>query len=324
MNKSPQGLAGLTGLTTIKQLASVGIKSCIARHAVFPHTLLFGVGGTGKTSIARAIGQELGYYFVEVEGAAFRKRDEIIECLTRNSLLAKKSHQPLLLFIDEVHRLHIKLQEALYIPMKEWRSTSTEGDISFPPFTLIAATTRRDMLDERSFVERFPNKWEVTRYHSCHIKGIVAALFRKWNMACDSEMSRLIATRCLGIPRVAANLSSKVRDVTLAGGRTEVNIADLRQAFDLEGLDRIGLTRLHHRYLSVLNEAVATRGVASIAAQLNQPVQLIEQGIEPILCELGLVEHGPRGRVITRRGREYLALPAVAQPKGLRPTGHRG
>jgi len=313
------GLNSLIGLTGLKQLAMICLKSCRARGVVFPHSLLFGIGGCGKTSIARAIGEELGYYFVEVEGAAFRKRDEIIECLTRNSILAKKAHEPLLLFIDEVHRLHIKLQEALYIPMKEWRSTSTEGDILFPPFTLIAATTRRDMLDERSFVERFPNKWEVTRYHSIHIREIVAALFRKWNMTCDSEMSCLIASRCLGIPRVAANLSAKVRDVTLASDRLVVGISDLRLAFELEGLDRIGLTRLHHRYLSVLNAAVFTRGVASIAAQLNQPVQLIEQGIEPILCELGLVEHGPRGRAITPKGRRYLALP----PLDIMATGPR-
>ncbi len=317
-------LADLVGLTRIKQLASVGMLSATARKTVFDHTLLWGLGGTGKTAIARAIGSELGYYFVEVEGAAFRTRGDVLECLALSSVAAQKSHRTLLLFLDEVHRLHPKIQEALYIPMVESRSTSTDGDIIFPPFTLFAATTRRDMLDERSFVERFPNKWEVTRYKLIHMQEIVAALFRSFSMTCSQELVREVAARCLGIPRIAVNLTKKVRDFTLADAQWTVAENHLRQAFALEGIDKVGLSRLHHRYLRVLDESASTRGVASIAAQLNQPQALLREYIEPILCELRLIEHGPRGRIITERGRRYIKPMAASQGRGKATTGDHG
>jgi holliday junction DNA helicase RuvB len=300
------GLSELVGLTQIKRLAAIAMRSSIARRKPMAHTLLYGIGGTGKTSIARAIGDDLGYNFVEIEGGILQNRTDIINCLAHNCAEANKLKLPLLLFIDEVHRLPRKLQEVFYLPMREFRVSSEFGWVQFPPFSLFAATTRRDMLDEHSFVQRFTNQWEVGRYDLVHIEEIITIVLDEYGLTFFDEHVKSIGGRCLGVPRIATNLAEKLRDVVLSRGRREIIDDDLVLLFDLDGIDSNGLTRLHRRYLSVLDASSSYRGISSIASQLSQPQSLLEDLIEPILCELRLVEHGPRGRSITDRGRSYL------------------
>ena len=303
-------LHDLVGLTRIKQLAAIEIISCRKRAAVFSHTILYGPGGTGKTAIARAIGDELGYHFVEIEAATLRSREDIIDCLARHSAEAMRCRKTLLFFVDEVHRLSVKLQEVFYYPMREFRITTARGDIDFLPFCLFAATTRLDLLDYNSFVKRFSNEWKVERYSSLHIRDMVLSIFSGFRPVIKiNEMLALkIAKRSLGIPRIAHTLCEKVRDVALATGNPEVNDNILDRTFDLLGVDSIGLERIHRSYLRVLSGSGKARGVSGLAAQLSQPEDVLRGVVEPILAELGFVEFTSKGRVITKDGKEYLTV----------------
>ena len=278
---------------------------------VFPHTLLYGVGGTGKTVLARAIGSELNYFFIETHGAAFKKRDELLAALSHHSQAAQEHGLPLLLFIDEVHRLKYPLQEALYSPMKEWRIPTRQDPLILAPFTLVAATTRFDMLDANSFVTRFGNQWEIQRYSLSNIASIVAQEFRKMRLGFNRMVVFEVAKRCLGIPRIAVTLADKARITTLADGRTTVTLADVKEMFALEEIDPLGLNPVHRRYLTILadstsNGGFAALGVGAIAAKMRQQQDVIKGSVEPILLEFSFVAPTPRGRIITQRGVEYL------------------
>jgi len=162
-------LNGLVGLADLKEKARICARSSYDRRVPFPHTLLHGIGGTGKTQFARAVAEELGYHFVEVEAAVFKTREGLVRCLTDSCAQAVSEGRTLLFFIDEIHRLGV-LQETLYYPMREYRITSTSGcHLDFPPFSLFGATTRMDKLDENSFVESFVNQWLLTRYDKLDI-----------------------------------------------------------------------------------------------------------------------------------------------------------
>ncbi|KKK72970.1 hypothetical protein LCGC14_2898570, partial [marine sediment metagenome] len=154
---NPLKLSSLIGLARQKRKARVAIAASRRSGEVFPHTLLYGIGGTGKTAFARAVGFELGYHFIETHAAAFKKREQLFEALVHYSAEAQLHGKPLLFFLDEVHGLKLTLQEALYSVLKEWWIPSDRGKQYLAPFTLIAATTRIDMLDANSFVTRFPN-----------------------------------------------------------------------------------------------------------------------------------------------------------------------
>lgn len=303
------GLEKLVGLTREKQRARISIRACQITREVFPHTLLYGVGGCGKTAFARCIAEELHCHFVEREAATLRSRDQVINLLVESSDEAKRKAKPLILFIDEVHRLTLLMQESFYVPLKEWKVGTNGGTINIGKFSLIAATTRIDMLDEASFIKRFQNRWEINRYHILHICQIVAEIFRTQELSFSNTEVECVAKRCLGLPRAANNLAMKVRDQVLAGGSRTVTVRDILQSFHLEGIDRIGLTEVHVRYLKELERAEGCpRGLSALSGKLGQHVDVLTGHIEPTLLSLGFIDLGPRGRILTGDGRSHLVM----------------
>jgi Holliday junction DNA helicase RuvB len=81
------------------------VDGAMARGEPFPHTLLLGASGKGKTMLARAIASEMGTNVIDATGAA--DRDALVVKLA--GLKARD-----VLYIDEAHRLDRDAQECLY------------------------------------------------------------------------------------------------------------------------------------------------------------------------------------------------------------------
>jgi Holliday junction DNA helicase RuvB len=302
------GLNSLIGMRREKTRAKIDIAVCRKLNEVFPHTLITGCGGTGKTALALAIAEELRYHSVITEAAALKTRTSIIQRLVSAHEEALKVGKPLLLFIDEVHRLSISLQEVFYYPMDRDnpRITLASGIVTFKPFTLMAATTRRDELDQASFVKRFSNIWRIERYHKNDILKIIIGYFRQQSIPVGYLECDFIASRSLGIPRQALRLAEKVRNVFLASGSKELTIQHCEAAIKLEGIDSIGLDELSVRYLSILSKSSSPRGLGGLSGRLGQQAEVIEGTVEPILLELDFIDRTAKGRIITKAGREHL------------------
>lgn len=294
-----------------KQKAQILIRACLHSGDTFPHTLVWGVGGLGKTEFARCVGNELRYHFIETHAAAYKKRDQLFSVLIEQSKEAQRLNVPLLFFIDEIHRLKLVLQEALYQAMKEWWiPTVSGGRLQIPAFTLFGATTRFDMLDSNSFVTRFGNVWEIQRYGLEDMAAIVASTLSSHGLRFSPEVSFEIAKRCLGIPRNAVNLANKVRITVLSQRSPVVTLEHVRQTFMLEQIDACGLHPVHHRYLSILRKSCSgdrflPLGVGAIAAKMRQPEDVIKGSVEPILLERDLILPTPRGRMLSELGKDY-------------------
>ena len=294
------GLRSLVGLTEEKRKAEIGIEVCRQTGETFGHTLLYGVGGTGKTELSRTIARELGYAFIELEAASLKNRNQVIELLT-------SVDERFVLFLDEVHRLSTLLQEAFYFPMKEGYITSGKEKKNIAPMCLIAATTRIDMLDEASFIRRFDNVWLINRYDQIFIEQIVASYFRKEGMDFGHKEISCVSQRCLGIPRQAIHLAKKVRNqVIYRGGTRRVTINDINTVCELEGIDNIGLSKIHVGYLRELYKANSAKGLSSLSAVLGQHPDMISGHIEQTLFYLDFIDMHPRGRIITSTGRKHL------------------
>jgi len=305
-------LSNLIGLTKLKRKVRIQIRACQNSGEIFGHCLIFSIGGLGKTEFARAIGNELSYYWMETHAAAYKKRKQLFDALVHYSAEAQKQQKPLLLFLDEVHGLNMNLQEALYSAMKEWWIPTDRGKKHIPPFTLVAATTRFDLLDANSFITRFPNVWEIERYSEEDITNLVAYEFDKNRLGYSYGVVVDIAKRCLGVPRIAVTLAQKVRMTTLADGQNTVTLNHTWRTFDLEEIDERGLQPVHRRYLRVLagskaNGKLTPMGIGPIAGKMRQHEDMIKGSIEPILLELSFISPTSRGRIITETGTDYLS-----------------
>ncbi len=303
-------LKGLVGLPLEKERARIDIAACIKTGEVFPHTLLEGVGGTGKTALGKAIGVELGYYVDVIEASALKTRKQIISRLVGSTKEATRHGKRLLLFLDEAHRLSLPQQESFYYPMDKDDPyiTTSDGDIHFPKFCLMAATTRRDMLDQASFVTRFDNVWRIKRYEEHWISEILLDWFVAHGMQIFTSELLMIARRCLGIPRQAIRLARKIRNYVLArGNEKRVTSADCEYVFRLEQIDAIGLTELHVRYLEeLLGSGDRAVGARALAGKLGQHPDDIIGTVEPVLLSLDFIDLTASGRILKRLGGDHL------------------
>jgi len=304
-----RGLDRIKGLVLEKARLRRSIVSCQRRNAIYPHTLLTGIGGTGKTYLAIAIAEELGYYIFVVEGAAIKTRDILISILQNAQREARSNDQVLLFFIDEIHRLSSVLQEALYYPLVENYITTATGDIHFDPFTMIGATTQPQALDKGSFITRC-RRIDIGRYAEMDIGNILRETFDEMGIEhkYNPELIRLIAQRSLGLPRRCRELAAIIRDqIYYRGGDIKLTKTDLNEVFRLEKLDSIGLDEKHQLYLMALLKANDPMGIKSLSGRLGLSESEVEEMIEPILLSLGFVVNRPRGRILTSAGYQHLA-----------------
>lgn len=293
----------IIGIPKLKEKAKIQILACKNQSTVFPHLLLTGIGGTGKSTFARAIATELKNYFYECEAASFKNREHLLQTLLREIKNAEEKKQSLTIFIDEIHRLNLTLQESLYFPMTECKVNLNNESVNISAFTLIGATTRPDMLDTNSFIKRFKLDWHMGRYDKIYIEQIIANQLRKKEMRFTKLIVQEIAQRSLNIPRTAINLTERVCTLANATKTKVIDINHLYRTFALEEIDSIGLSELHHEYLSILDQtSTHPIGLGAIAAKLRQNPNVIQEMIEPILLELNFVQPTPRGRIITPAG----------------------
>jgi len=108
-----------------------------------PHSIFFGVAGSGKTSFARVIAKEFGLDFYEFDGGNFRL-EELRKILDNY----KESLYKPLIFIDEIHRLNKTQQEMLLIPMENYRCILIGASTENPYFVLSSGIRSRSMLFE--------------------------------------------------------------------------------------------------------------------------------------------------------------------------------
>jgi Holliday junction DNA helicase RuvB len=303
-------LASLIGLHKEKKKALIDINACKKTGNLFPHTIISGIGGTGKTALALAIGQELNYHTELVEAGAIKTRKNVLNKLQHAHSQALSKNKKLLFFIDEVHQLKPNQQEFFYYPLdKDDPRFTTDGEtIHFNKFTIIAATTRLDMLDQHSFVNRFVNKWSISNYTTDDIILIINSFFQKNHIKANYLLISSLAERCLGNPRQAIRLSNRCKSILDSENRHTLNKKDIDLTFEIEEIDVAGLDLLEVKYLKILYESGLQnpRGLSSIAGRLGEKEEIVETTIEPILLNLNFIDRVSKGRIITKKGLDHI------------------
>lgn len=296
------------GQELAKRSLEIYVKAAILRDSPLDHVVLHGPPGLGKTTLANIIAKELGRPFVATSGPALDRPGDLA------GILSSLSHGTVL-FIDEVHRLPIKVEEILYTAMEDFRIDIVVGQgpsartvpVELQPFTLIGATTRLSLISA-PLISRFGIQERLEYYSEEALCQILERSARVIGLNLSNSGNREIAMRSRGTPRIANRLLKRVADFAIVAGIKEIESDIAHIALSSQGIDTSGLDRIDRSILAVMKEQYdgGPVGIDSISASMNEDRSTIEDVYEPYLVHRGFVARTSRGRMLTKMAIDLL------------------
>jgi len=316
----PERLDEYIGQPDLVDRLSIAIEAARRRGEPLEHILLHGPPGLGKTTLAYVIAAEMGVRVHATSGPALARGTDLVSALTR------VEHGDVL-FIDEIHRLPVAVEEFIYPAMEDFKidvSVDTglnarTVQIRCRPFTLIGATTRAGLLSG-PLRSRFGIAHHLRYYEDADLRTILrrsAGLLELTETTAPPTALASIAARSRGTPRIANRLLRRVRDYADVKASGALTPEAVEAALVLEGVDPLGLDELDRAYLMTIAGVYGggPAGLETIAATMNQDAGTLEDVVEPYLLQIAFLARTRRGRMLTERAATHLGVePPTGSP----------
>jgi Holliday junction DNA helicase RuvB len=270
--------------------------------------MFYGNPGLGKTTLSQIMAEELGVNIVSTSGPVLERSGDLAAILTnlgRNDIL----------FVDEIHRMPISVEEVLYPAMEDFKLDLVIGQgpgartvkIDLEPFTLVGATTRIGLLSS-PLRDRFGVICRLEFYTPQELATIVTRTARILGVEIAPDGALEIGRRSRGTPRIANRLLRRVRDFATVKGGVIVDAELASSALQMMDVDESGLDQMDRKLLSVLIEHYGGGpvGAKTLAVACSEDVKTIEDIYEPYLIQCGFIKRTHRGRVATAKAYRHL------------------
>jgi holliday junction DNA helicase RuvB len=283
----PSDFSQYVGQESLKNILNSYLRGCKELGKPFPHFLVDGKAGTGKTTIAYILAKQLGLNFKESIANTIRSPQQMID------LLVEVNGGVLL--IDEIQVINRQVATFLLPIMEDFKINGQ----NIKPFTLMGCTTEKGVLLKKwkPLVDRFKVQKTLDPYSidelSILLKQFKDKTFKNVNI--DESIFILLAKNSRGTPRIGIRLLESFIYM-------QKPLADVFKAYNIV---KDGITTEDVKVLKLLAENVNGVGLNSICAYLQTSVENFMYQQESYLIELGLMTIGNR-RQITTKGKELL------------------
>ena len=316
----PRRLDEFAGQDRVKENLAILIDAAQHRSEPVDHILLYGPPGLGKTTLANIVAAEMGAQIRTTSGPAIERAGDLAAVLTA---LGKGD----VLFIDEIHRLSHAVEEILYPAMEDFALDVVLGKgpgartvrLQIEHVTVIGATTRVGSITG-PLRDRFGVTYRLDYYSESELERILRRSADILGVSLTDDAAALVARRSRGTPRIANRLLKRVRDYAQVrgGGDESVTLSMAADALALLEIDDRGLDAMDRQLLRAIAEHHngGPVGLATMAATVSEPIETIEDVVEPYLMQIGLLARTSRGRQLTSGGWEHLGLTPPAGSTG--------
>lgn len=283
------------------------------RSGRLDHTLLVGPAGTGKTTFANVIANELGADCYQVSAPV--SLDTLLS-------LREVMKDGDVLFVDEIHMQAVQerrgktasTEPEVFLQLLEDQVVATEqGMLAYPGITVIGATTDEGMLPD-PFISRFPLRPRLERYNREDLGMIAIWNAMKLGMKIEIEAADAFAKAARYTPREINNYMKNAASLSTDGVVT-LEIAH-EVLFDLNGVTEDGMTPDQQAMLTFLytrgrretskGEVTYQASISTIATAIgkSRDSKAIQLRVEPYLIDCGFLQVGHGGRLLTDAGVE--------------------
>jgi holliday junction DNA helicase RuvB len=310
----PRRLEQYFGQERIKENLRIQIEAAQKRGEPLDHLLFHGPPGLGKTTLAMIVAAEMGVSIRITSGPALERAGDLASLLT--------SLQPGdVLFIDEIHRLSLPVEEVLYPAMEDFSVDIILGKgpkardvrLKLNRFTLVGATTRFALVSQ-PLRDRFGAAYRMDFYDEAALSKIVSRSAQVLGCRIQEDGVREIARRSRGTARVANRLLRRVRDYAEVRADGVITSGVASEALAQLQIDDLGLDQMDRELLRIMAERFngGPVGLETLGAAVSEESDTIMDVYEPYLLKIGFLHRTPRGRVLTRLGYQHLGV----QPPG--------
>lgn len=249
-----------------KELVAIQRAMLDTRKNENVNIILRGPAGCGKTYLARTFCEPFGYYKYSIAKKAFIVDEKEILYFPRVQIL------------DEIHNM--KDFEYLY------------QFLDSPKYSFIMCTTDfgilPDALTSRCIQLTF------SPYSKEDITTITLMYGQEIGLTINKETAALISARARGSPRVAKNLTMRIKFIIDQGYYT-MSLQGVKSAFNDIGVFHGGYTELDIRYLKVL-ESSKNSSLSSLSRRLGIDEETMKNIIEPFLLDKNHIKISSKGR----------------------------
>ncbi|MEK7117559.1 MAG: Holliday junction branch migration DNA helicase RuvB [Patescibacteria group bacterium] len=304
----PTAWSEYVGQEKIKDNLWVIMEAAKKRGEAMDHLLFCGPPGLGKTTLAYLVAREFEAPVKVTSGPALEKTGDLAAILTN-------LESGDVLFIDEAHRMNRMIEEVLYPAMESRKLHLVVGKgpsartltLDLPPFTLVAATTRENLLSG-PLRSRFGATFRLNYYDLADIKIIINRSAKILGVKVVPRAVEVLAGASRATPRVANRLLKRARDYAEVHGDGEIDEAISMKALELLDIDSRGLEPNDRRLLKIIIDKFngGPVGINTLAAALSEEKGVIEDIYEPYLMSLGFLQRSSAGRLVMPAAYEHL------------------